>query len=82
EGDETFGLVVTEANDITTNGETGVTGEATITDGGNGPGDNPDNDKPTLSISDPVIVNEGDDAEFTVSLSNPTEADVVINIVP
>ncbi|WP_133126115.1 VWA domain-containing protein, partial [Vibrio sp. 10N.286.49.B3] len=32
EGDETFGLVVTEANDITTNGDPGVTGQATIID--------------------------------------------------
>ncbi|WP_198591743.1 hypothetical protein, partial [Vibrio sp. 10N.286.49.B3] len=42
EGDETFGLIATEANDITTNGETGVTGQATIKDDGTGPGDDPD----------------------------------------
>ncbi|WP_198591742.1 hypothetical protein, partial [Vibrio sp. 10N.286.49.B3] len=44
------------------------------------PGDDPDNDKPTLSISDDVIVNEGESVEFTVSLSNPTEADLVVNL--
>ncbi|MFA0173023.1 hypothetical protein AB4424_23805, partial [Vibrio splendidus] len=80
EGDETFGLVVTESNDVTSNGT--ATGTATITDGGNGGGTNPDNDKPVLSVTDAGDVNEGTDAVFTVSLSNETEAPVVVNLAP
>ncbi len=34
EGDETFSLKVTEAGGVTTNGSTGVTGNATIVDDG------------------------------------------------
>ncbi|MGR5131842.1 Calx-beta domain-containing protein, partial [Vibrio alfacsensis] len=80
EGDETFGLVVTESNGVTSNGS--AKGEATITDGGNGPGETPDNDKPLLSVTGGGAVNEGSDAVFTVSLSNETEAPVVVNLAP
>ncbi|WP_043887339.1 Calx-beta domain-containing protein, partial [Vibrio sp. 16] len=81
EGDETFGLVVTESNNVTTNGT--ATGTATIKDDGTGPGPGtPDNDKPTLSVTDAGDVNEGTDAVFTVSLSNETEAPVVVNLAP
>ncbi|WP_186731591.1 Calx-beta domain-containing protein, partial [Vibrio cyclitrophicus] len=58
EGDETFGLVVTESNGVTSNGT--ATGEATITDDGTGTGPGtPDNDKPALSVTDAGDVNEG-----------------------
>ncbi|MGX1924930.1 Calx-beta domain-containing protein [Vibrio sp. NH-7] len=81
EGDETFGLVVTESNNVTSNGS--ATGSATIKDDGTGPGPGtPDNDKPTLSVTDAGDVNEGTDAVFTVSLSNETEAPVVVNLAP
>ncbi|KHT42117.1 hypothetical protein, partial [Vibrio sinaloensis] len=72
EGDETFGLVVTENNGVTTNGS--ATGTATIQDDSSG--------KPTLSVTDAGDVNEGTDAVFTVSLSNETEAPVVVNLAP
>ncbi|WP_420481382.1 hypothetical protein, partial [Aeromonas veronii] len=49
EGPETFQLRVTETNGVTTNGATGVTGNATIKDDGTGPGPDPDNDKPALA---------------------------------
>ncbi len=81
EGDETFGLVVTESNNVTSNGS--ATGTATIKDDGTGPGPGtPDNDKPTLSVTDAGDVNEGSNAVFTVSLSNETEAPVVVNLAP
>jgi len=80
EGDETFGLKVTESNGITTNGATGVTGDATIKDDGTGPGPNPDNDKPTLDITGGGEVNEGSNAEFTVTLTKASEAGVVLNL--
>ncbi|MDE1209009.1 hypothetical protein, partial [Vibrio aestuarianus] len=54
--------------------------EAIITDGGNGPGSNPDNDKPALEISGGGAVNEGTNAEFVVTLTKATEADVVLNL--
>ncbi|BBM64608.1 hypothetical protein VA249_12540 [Vibrio alfacsensis] len=79
EGDESFGLVVTESNGVTSNGT--VTGEATIKDDGTGP-DTPDNDKPELTVTGGGAVNEGSDAVFTVSLSNETEAPVVVNLAP
>uniref|UniRef100_UPI002410FA0A Calx-beta domain-containing protein n=1 Tax=Vibrio splendidus TaxID=29497 RepID=UPI002410FA0A len=56
-----------------------ATGTATS---GNGGGTNPDNDKPVLSVTDAGDVNEGTDAVFTVSLSNETEAPVVVNLAP
>ncbi|WP_190277903.1 Ig-like domain-containing protein, partial [Vibrio sinaloensis] len=75
EGDETFGLVVTESNNVTSNGS--ATGTATIKDDGTGPGPGtPDNDKPELTVTGGGDVNEGTDAVFTVSLSNETEAPV------
>ncbi|MGL0965359.1 Calx-beta domain-containing protein, partial [Vibrio vulnificus] len=62
EGDETFtlsGKTATQAS--------AVTGTATIQDGGNGGGENPDDDRPSVSITEAVSVNEGSAAEFTVS---------------
>ncbi|MBW3789428.1 retention module-containing protein [Aeromonas veronii] len=80
EGPETFQLRVTETNGVTTNGATGVTGNATIKDDGTGPGPDPDNDKPALAVSDAGNVNEGSNAVFNVSLSNATDAPLVINL--
>ncbi|WP_164551187.1 immunoglobulin-like domain-containing protein [Shewanella khirikhana] len=83
EGDETFSLQVTEAGGITTNGATGVTGDATIVDDGSVTppgGGTADDDRPTLSVTDAGEVSEGSDAVFTVGLSNPTEAPLTINL--
>ncbi|WMN86051.1 calcium-binding protein [Vibrio parahaemolyticus] len=77
EGDETFTVAV--------QGATGVLGTDTalgiIYDGGNGPGPNPDDDRPSVSISDAGIVDEGATATFTVSLSNPSEGAVQVQLV-
>ncbi len=78
EGDETFGLVVTESNGVTSNGS--VTGTATIKDGGSPTDPDVDNDKPALTIRGGGDVSEGTDATFTVTLSNATEAPVVLNL--
>ncbi|CAH1569186.1 Calcium-binding protein [Vibrio jasicida] len=70
EGDETFTL-----SGSTPNQQAPVTGTATISDDGGGPGENPDDDRPTvLSISD-VTVNEGEPAVFEVILSNQSESE-------
>ncbi|UYI45811.1 calcium-binding protein [Vibrio natriegens] len=71
EGPETFTLTGTTADQTTP-----VSGTATVLDDGTGPGTDPDDDRPSVSISDAGIVDEGDTATFTVSLSNASE-DVV-----
>ncbi|WP_440878911.1 Calx-beta domain-containing protein [Vibrio natriegens] len=77
EGDETFTVAV--------QGATGVLGTDTalgiIYDGGNGPGPNPDDDRPSVSISDAGTIDEGATATFTVSLSNPSEGAVQVQLV-
>ncbi|ANQ12685.1 hypothetical protein BA890_07875 [Vibrio natriegens NBRC 15636 = ATCC 14048 = DSM 759] len=77
EGDETFTVAV--------QGATGALGTDTalgiIYDGGNGPGPNPDDDRPSVSISDAGTVDEGATATFTVSLSNPSEGAVQVQLV-
>ncbi len=82
EGDETFSLKVTEAGGVTTNGSTGVTGNATIVDDGSvtPPGGTPDDDRPTLSVTDAGEVSEGSNAVFTVGLTHATEAPLTINL--
>ncbi|CAH1608521.1 Calcium-binding protein [Vibrio jasicida] len=75
EGDETFTL-----SGSTPNQQAPVTGTATISDDGDGPGDNPDDDRPTvLSISD-VTVNEGEPAVFEVVLSNQSESETSVTL--
>ncbi|WP_255220664.1 VWA domain-containing protein [Vibrio cholerae] len=56
------------------------TGTATIKDGGNGTGTNPDDDRPSVSITEAVSVNEGDVAAFTVSLSAVADTDVTVKL--
>ncbi|WP_421317603.1 hypothetical protein, partial [Aeromonas veronii] len=83
EGDETFSLKVTEAGGVTTNGSTGVTGNATIVDDGSVTppgGGTPDDDRPTLSVTDAGDVSEGSNAVFTVGLTHATEAPLTINL--
>ncbi|MGL0829016.1 Calx-beta domain-containing protein, partial [Vibrio vulnificus] len=75
EGDETFtlsGKTATQAS--------AVTGTATIQDGGNGGGENPDDDRPSVSITEAVSVNEGSAAEFTVSLSAVAQTGVSVKL--
>ncbi|MFV8409035.1 Calx-beta domain-containing protein [Vibrio owensii] len=75
EGDETFTL-----SGSTPNQQAPVTGTATISDDGDGPGENPDDDRPTvLSISD-VTVNEGELAVFEVVLSNQSESETSVTL--
>ncbi|MEF1250399.1 Calx-beta domain-containing protein, partial [Vibrio owensii] len=75
EGDETFTL-----SGSTPNQQDPVTGTATISDDGDGPGENPDDDRPTvLSISD-VTVNEGEPAVFEVVLSNQSESETSVTL--
>ncbi|WP_045403251.1 Calx-beta domain-containing protein [Vibrio hyugaensis] len=75
EGDETFTL-----NGSTPNQQEPVTGTATISDDGDGPGDSPDDDRPTvLSISD-TTVNEGEPAVFEIVLSNPNESETTVTL--
>ncbi|WP_045420927.1 Calx-beta domain-containing protein [Vibrio jasicida] len=75
EGDETFTL-----SGSTPNQQDLVTGTATISDDGDGPGENPDDDRPTvLSISD-VTVNEGEPAVFEVVLSNQSESETSVTL--
>ncbi|MHA2782531.1 Calx-beta domain-containing protein [Vibrio harveyi] len=56
------------------------TGTATIVDDGTGPGPDPDDDRPTVSISDAGTINEGDTANFVVSLTNASEAPVEVQL--
>ncbi|MBR9873517.1 MAG: calcium-binding protein, partial [Vibrionaceae bacterium] len=59
---------------------TPASGTATILDDGTGPGANPDDDRPSVSITDAGIVDEGDSASFTVSLSNASEDEVQVQL--
>ncbi len=79
EGSESFGLVATESAGITSNGS--AVGQANIKDDGSVVGPTtPDNDKPALTVDGGGNVNEGENAVFTVSLSNQTESAVVVNL--
>ncbi|KIP69840.1 hypothetical protein SN11_17985 [Vibrio harveyi] len=79
EGSESFGLVATESAGITSNSS--AVGQANIKDDGSVVGPTtPDNDKPTLTVDGGGNVNEGENAVFTVSLSNQTESAVVVNL--
>ncbi|WKY59255.1 Calx-beta domain-containing protein [Vibrio sp. SNU_ST1] len=79
EGDEKLSLKVTGATGVTGTG----TGELTIKDDGTGPVDptnpNPD-DRPTVSIEDSKVINEGSTASFDVSLSKAASVDVSITL--
>ncbi|WP_420907069.1 Calx-beta domain-containing protein [Vibrio owensii] len=79
EGSESFGLIATESAGITSNGS--AVGQANIKDDGSVVGPTtPDNDKPALTVDGGENVNEGENAVFTVSLSNQTESAVVVNL--
>ncbi|WP_217648530.1 type I secretion C-terminal target domain-containing protein [Halomonas sp. QHL1] len=74
EGEETFQL------EATTESGASDTGNATIVDDGSGPGTNPDDDRPTLSVSDPVVVEDAGYVIFNISLSNLSEEDVSFDL--
>ncbi|MCR9672833.1 calcium-binding protein [Vibrio alginolyticus] len=75
EGPETFTLSGT-----TEEQNTPATGVATIVDDGSGPGLSPDDDRPTVTMSDAGTINEGELASFKVSLSNPSAIDVEVEL--
>ncbi|MBT0023035.1 Calx-beta domain-containing protein, partial [Vibrio alginolyticus] len=75
EGPETFTLSGT-----TEEQSTPVTGTATILDDGSGPGPDPDDDRPSVTITDAGTINEGDTANFKVTLSNASEAETQVEL--
>ncbi|MDK9770804.1 Calx-beta domain-containing protein [Vibrio sp. B181a] len=75
EGSETFTLSGNTGNQAIPQ-----TGTGTIIDDGTGPGPDPDGDRPTVSISDAGTINEGDTANFVVSLTNASEAPVEVQL--
>ncbi|MDU9595628.1 calcium-binding protein [Vibrio sp. 1-2-3a] len=75
EGPETFTL-----SGNTEEQSTPATGIATIVDDGSGPGLSPDDDRPTVTMSDVGTINEGELASFKVSLSNPSATDVEVEL--
>ncbi|MFM2657404.1 Calx-beta domain-containing protein [Vibrio owensii] len=76
EGPENFTVDVTGLGAV----QGADTGTATIVDDGSGPGPDPDDDRPTVSISDAGTINEGDTANFVVSLTNASEDDVQVEV--
>ncbi|MFM2611494.1 Calx-beta domain-containing protein [Vibrio campbellii] len=76
EGPENFTVDVTGLGAV----QGSDTGTATIVDDGSGPGPDPDDDRPTVSISDAGTINEGDTANFVVSLTNASEDDVQVEL--
>ncbi|MCC4221984.1 VWA domain-containing protein [Vibrio campbellii] len=76
EGPENFTVDVTGLGPV----QGTDTGTATIVDDGTGPDPDPDDDRPTVSISDSGVVNEGDTANFVVSLTNASESPVDVQL--
>ncbi|HGY9602585.1 TPA: Calx-beta domain-containing protein, partial [Vibrio harveyi] len=76
EGPENFTVDVTGLSPV----QGTDTGTATIVDDGTGPDPDPDDDRPTVSISDAGTINEGDTANFVVSLTNASEAPVEVQL--
>ncbi|MCS0443115.1 calcium-binding protein, partial [Vibrio diabolicus] len=76
EGPEDFSVTVTGIGAV----QGSDTGTATIVDDGSGPGPDPDDDRPSVTISDAGIINEGDTANFKVTLSNASESTVQVEL--
>ncbi|HHF3185494.1 TPA: beta strand repeat-containing protein, partial [Vibrio alginolyticus] len=76
EGPEDFSVTVTGIGAV----QGSDTGTATIVDDGSGPGPDPDDDRPSVTITDAGIINEGDTANFTVTLSNASEAEAQVEL--
>ncbi|MGI2929216.1 Calx-beta domain-containing protein, partial [Vibrio alginolyticus] len=76
EGPEDFSVTVTGIGAV----QGSDTGTATIVDDGTGPGPDPDDDRPSVTISDAGTINEGDTANFKVTLSNASEAETQVEL--
>ncbi|MEA3480348.1 MAG: Calx-beta domain-containing protein [Pseudomonadota bacterium] len=76
EGPEDFSVTVTGIGAV----QGSDTGTATIVDDGSGPGPDPDDDRPSVTITDAGIINEGDTANFKVTLSNASESSVQVEL--
>ncbi|NNN81329.1 calcium-binding protein [Vibrio sp. 11-4(1)] len=76
EGPEDFSVTVTGIGAV----QGGDTGTATIVDDGSGPGPDPDDDRPSVTITDAGTINEGDTANFKVTLSNASESAVQVEL--
>ncbi|MCS0403671.1 Calx-beta domain-containing protein [Vibrio diabolicus] len=76
EGPEDFSVTVTGIGAV----QGSDTGTATIVDDGRGPGPDPDDDRPSVTITDAGTINEGDTANFTVTLSNASEAETQVEL--
>ncbi|MFH4829555.1 Calx-beta domain-containing protein [Vibrio diabolicus] len=76
EGPEDFGVTVTGIGAV----QGSDTGTATIVDDGSGPGPDPDDDRPSVTITDAGTINEGDTANFKVTLSNASESSVQVEL--
>ncbi|MCR9931997.1 Calx-beta domain-containing protein [Vibrio antiquarius] len=76
EGPEDFSVTVTGIGAV----QGSDTGTATIVDDGSGPGPDPDDDRPSVTITDAGIINEGDTANFKVTLSNASESAVQVEL--
>ncbi|EPO5782765.1 Calx-beta domain-containing protein, partial [Vibrio harveyi] len=76
EGPENFTVDVTGLGPV----QGTDTGTATVVDDGTGPDPDPDDDRPTVSISDAGTINEGDTANFVVSLTNASESPVEVQL--
>ncbi|CDU10575.1 Putative calcium-binding outer membrane-like protein (fragment) [Vibrio diabolicus] len=76
EGPEDFGVTVTGISAV----QGSDTGTATIVDDGSGPGPDPDDDRPSVTITDAGTINEGDTANFKVTLSNASESTVQVEL--
>ncbi|MEH0084474.1 Calx-beta domain-containing protein, partial [Vibrio antiquarius] len=76
EGPEDFSVTVTGIGAV----QGSDTGTATIVDDGSGPGPDPDDDRPSVTITDAGTINEGETANFKVTLSNASEAETQVEL--
>ncbi|WP_238930161.1 Calx-beta domain-containing protein [Vibrio vulnificus] len=76
EGSEGFSVTVTGIDAV----QGSDTGTATIVDDSTGPGPAPDDDRPNVTITDAGTINEGDTANFKVTLSNVSEAETQVEL--
>ncbi|MGI2922048.1 Calx-beta domain-containing protein [Vibrio diabolicus] len=76
EGPEDFSVTVTGIGAV----QGSDTGTATIVDDGSGPGPDPDDDRPSVAITDAGTINEGETANFKVTLSNASESSVQVEL--
>ncbi|HDU8575977.1 TPA: calcium-binding protein [Vibrio diabolicus] len=76
EGPEDFSVTVTGIGAV----QGSDTGTATIVDEGSGPGPDPDDDRPSVTITDAGTINEGETANFKVTLSNASEAETQVEL--